>query len=270
MPRNTRKLLPLNKRYDAFCKEAEELLEQAGLNKPNRTPKISGRPLYDLFLQLAKLHFPDEVAILGTDPRSLIHDMYTSFGGGGDQLAATYSLAHLIRSMIKNRPPLDLEESTTKEKQPNELLVGCPFFERNRNYKQIPNSVFVLMPFKEKWSDRIWNDHLRNYLSMAPNGKELVVRRADEMFGQGVMEDIFEGIYTAGLIVAECTRRNPNVLYELGMAHSLGKRSILLSQNTGDIPFDLRRFRFCIYDDNSTGYPVLRSFIQETLREIFR
>ncbi len=229
MPRNTRKLLPLNKRYDAFCKEAEELLEQAGLNDPNQPPKIFGKALFNLFAQLVAMHFPDDKKIYGVGPRGLIQNMDSSFDKDNRQIGATRSLVFLIRSIIKNRPPLDIKKSTTKEKQPNESLVGCPFFEENRNYKEIQHFVFVLMPFKEKWSDRIWNDHLRNYLSTTPSGKRLVVRRADEMFGQGVMEDIFEGICTAGLIVAECTGRNPNVLYELGMAHSFGKRSILLS-----------------------------------------
>ena len=87
------------------------------------------------------------------------------------------------------------------------------------------------------------------------------------MYGQGVMEDVYEGIVRARLVVAECTGRNPNVLYELGMAHTLGKRTALLSQNEADIPFDLRRFRFCIYQDNSSGYPILHKFLLETLKD---
>jgi len=88
------------------------------------------------------------------------------------------------------------------------------------------------------------------------------------MFGQAVMEDVWQGIVTARLVVAECTGRNPNVLYELGLAHAIGKRTALLSQTEDDIPFDLRRFRFCIYEDNSTGYPKLRHILQETIREV--
>jgi hypothetical protein len=50
------------------------------------------------------------------------------------------------------------------------------------------------------------------------------------------------------VVVAELTGRNPNVLYEVGMAHCLGKPVVLLCQTQGDIPFDLSTRRVVIYD----------------------
>jgi hypothetical protein len=112
----------------------------------------------------------------------------------------------------------------------------------------------------------MWIDHIRPYLSSTPDAE---VRRADDFVGQGVMEDIFQNIVTSSLVVAECTGLNGNVMYELGLAHSLGKRTALLAQNESDIPFDLRRFRFCIYADNSSGYPKLQKFLQQVATEVF-
>lgn len=187
-----------------------------------------------------------------------------------DPIMGARSIAQVLKEIVNHRPPLDVEVKGSSASAGDQAPRYCPFWEKTRKYRVIKNAVFVLMPFGETWSDRLWQDHLRQYLAETPGGKTLVVRRADDMFGQGVMEDIYEGIVTASLVLAECTGKNPNVLYELGLAHSLGKRTALLSQSEMDIPFDLRRFRFCIYEDNSGGYPKVQSFLQETLRETFR
>jgi len=44
------------------------------------------------------------------------------------------------------------------------------------------------------------------------------------------------------------TGRNPNVFYEVGYAHALGKPTFLLTQKADDIPFDLKHFPHIIYD----------------------
>jgi hypothetical protein len=41
------------------------------------------------------------------------------------------------------------------------------------------------------------------------------------------MWDVWNSIYSSSIIIADCTGRNPNVFYELGIAHTLGKPVIL-------------------------------------------
>jgi hypothetical protein len=74
--------------------------------------------------------------------------------------------------------------------------------------------------------------------------------RADaEIFGAGkVMDQVWRGIRAAQVLVAELTTRNPNVYYELGLAHALGKPVVLISSDEGDVPFDLRHIRVIYYD----------------------
>ena len=50
------------------------------------------------------------------------------------------------------------------------------------------------------------------------------------------------------MLVAELTSRNPNVFYELGLAHALGKPVVLVSSNEQDVPFDLNHIRVIYYD----------------------
>jgi hypothetical protein len=78
----------------------------------------------------------------------------------------------------------------------------------------------------------------------------LTAVRADaEIFGTGkIMDQIWRGIRGANVLVAELTSKNPNVFYELGLAHALEKPVVLVSSNQEDVPFDLRHIRVILYD----------------------
>lgn len=138
-------------------------------------------------------------------------------------------------------------------------IVVNPIF-NGRGYPLIQNLVFVLMPFSETWSDRIW----KIIKSECEDYKFRAVR-ADELSGEIIMEDVWKGILQARVIVADVTNKNANVLYELGIAHTIGKRCIILTQNVKDIPFDLNRYRLIIYEDNSDGYEKLVTGLRKML-----
>lgn len=75
--------------------------------------------------------------------------------------------------------------------------------------------------------------------------------RVDEqIFTETVLERIYNQIAKADLIVADMTGRNPNVFYEVGYAHALNQRTILLTKNADDIPFDLKHFPHIVYGDS--------------------
>ena len=77
------------------------------------------------------------------------------------------------------------------------------------------------------------------------------VRADDDMFATGkIVEQIWNGINAAKVLVAELSTRNPNVFYELGLAHALDKPVVLVSSNEQDVPFDLRHIRVIYYDTN--------------------
>lgn len=88
------------------------------------------------------------------------------------------------------------------------------------------------------------------------------------MFGHDVMEDIWKGIVQSELVLADTTGRNPNVFYEIGIAHSIGKEILLITQSVSDIPFDIQRYRHIEYSDNYDGFVRLREGIRGRLREL--
>ena len=98
---------------------------------------------------------------------------------------------------------------------------------------------------------------------------DLRCRRADDIWDQAeVIQDIFSLIYRSRIVVCDFSKRNPNVLYEAGIAHTLGKPVIPVVQNPDDIPFDLRHLRFIKYHDNGEGREKLKRDVVLKLRGI--
>lgn len=109
------------------------------------------------------------------------------------------------------------------------------------------DSCFVMMPFASPIGD-----HYEKIFEPAITKAGLKPIRADnEIFGTGkIMDQVWSGISSARVLVAELTNRNPNVFYELGLAHALKKPVILVSSNESDVPFDLHHIRVIYYDTN--------------------
>jgi hypothetical protein len=124
--------------------------------------------------------------------------------------------------------------------------------------------VFVLMPFKADMLP-VYEDHIKPTCASL----NLTVRRDDDFFTvDSVINHIWKAIASARLIVADCTDRNPNVFYETGMAHTIGKPTILITQKSEDVPFDLRHLRYIPYQLTPRGMKEFEQKFQETLRSV--
>jgi hypothetical protein len=124
--------------------------------------------------------------------------------------------------------------------------------------------VFVLMPFKDDMLP-VYEDHIKPTCASL----KLSVRRADDFFtADSVVGDIWKAIVNARLIVADCTDRNPNVFYEIGLAHTIGKPTILLTQKSEDVPFDLRHWRHIAYQLTPRGMKEFETKFKETVRNV--
>ena len=114
--------------------------------------------------------------------------------------------------------------------------------------KQEGKMVFVIMPFFVTLLP-IFEAHIKPVV----NNLGYKCHRGDDLFTtNSVVEDIWQSIMQSSFIIANCTGRNPNVFYEIGIAHALGKETILLAESIEDIPFDLRHRRVVIYSSNTT------------------
>lgn len=135
-----------------------------------------------------------------------------------------------------------------------------PVFGRPRYVK---GDVFVIMPFRTDMNE------IHEVITSCCLELGLSVTRGDDIFGAShIVQDIWSSIFSAKIIVCDCSYKNPNVFYELGIAHTLGKDVILLTQNEEDVPFDLRHWRYICYRADpkllpAALTPALKAILQQ-------
>jgi len=127
------------------------------------------------------------------------------------------------------------------------------------------SSCFLLMPFSHQF------DAVQSAIISACESPDLLLAcsRADDFYGAGhIMEDVLRGIVSSEYVVADLTGKNPNVFYELGIAHSCKEPSnvIMITQTIDDVPFDLRHLRCIVYRADDAGLRKLSHNLARALR----
>lgn len=129
------------------------------------------------------------------------------------------------------------------------------------------DTCFVMMPFAAP----IGNYYDLIYKPAIEKAGLTPVRADTEIFATGkIMDQVWTGINTASVLVAELTMKNPNVFYELGIAHALKKPVVLVSANEQDVPFDLKHIRVIYYDmsDPFWGQKLMNKVAENILSAI--
>lgn len=104
------------------------------------------------------------------------------------------------------------------------------------------------MPF-----DKTFDDVYQIGIKEACSAAGAYCERVDEqIFHERILDRIYNQVAKADLIIADMSGRNPNVFYEVGYAHALGKATILITQHADDIPFDLKHFPHIVYEHSLT------------------
>lgn len=119
--------------------------------------------------------------------------------------------------------------------------------------------IFMVMPF-----DTELNDLYRHIKSLIEDDFFQVFRADDLLNQQNILKDIVVSIHESDLIIADLTGLNPNVFYELGLAHAFRKNVVLLTQDVSELPFDLRSYRVIQY---STHFSKIKD-LEESLRKV--
>jgi len=116
---------------------------------------------------------------------------------------------------------------------------------------------FVIMPFKPE----LQNVYIT--INKALTSENYICRRADEISRSGsIVGIVLEQIGRSSLIVADLTDANPNVFYELGYAHALGKNTILIVQEGHSVPFDTRHIQYLKYNINDLENTLIKGLKQ--------
>lgn len=128
-----------------------------------------------------------------------------------------------------------------------------------------PKLVAVMMPFKEEF------DVVHETIRGAVDDAGLISVRVDNIWEHDhVMGDVLSALWEAQIVIADLTGRNPNVFYEVGLAHALPRKTVLLTQNADDVPFDLQPIRYLMYGVGSSERQKLRGDLSKRLRTLIQ
>lgn len=112
-------------------------------------------------------------------------------------------------------------------------------------------------------------DPVYNSIREAADNAGLRCRRADDIWeNAAIIQDVVSLIDRSRIVICDCTGRNPNVFYEAGIAHTLGRDVILITQSEHDIPFDLRHLRYVRYLNNGEGREALTRSLQTRMQTL--
>jgi len=125
---------------------------------------------------------------------------------------------------------------------------------------------FVIMPFAAEF-DEVYKQVQRAVQDAMP-GEDIVCNHLRDVKSAGsITEDIVCSLRDAAFCIADVTGNNPNVMWETGYAMALGKPTILIGQDVGKLPFDLKVHRILSYSREELSLLIkdLNTSIRQTL-----
>lgn len=153
-----------------------------------------------------------------------------------------------------------ISTSTSPEKV-SKVVTFSPSVFKIPDTHLVNNCVAVMMPFNMEF------DKVYETIKKACSNLDMTYRRADDFWKDSVIiQDIFELICRSSIVIVDFSGKNENVFYEAGIAHTLGKNVIPITQNLNDIPFDLRHHRHLVYLSNGEGLEDLRNGLEARLK----
>lgn len=173
-----------------------------------------------------------------------------------------------VRETYENRIndlQMKLSKSEKQWQSAYHLILSSQNKALDNNDESIQNLAF-LKEFGLKKEDYIVDNHLvfyltsysqiyeSTYLTCKDVCKELslILLRGDEIETTGdILSQTIRYIVKSSLIIANIDGKNPNVFYELGIAHTLGKKVMLISKRDSDSPFDIRQNRTLFFSNDS-------------------
>jgi hypothetical protein len=161
---------------------------------------------------------------------------------------------HLLLSSIKNDNYL--YSSSPENNRLNKFLLSAGL--RKEDLSVDKKFVFVLTPYNDLFYDTYIS--IQNVCSSVG----LKCSRGDEeFFANDILTQVLKKILKASIIIANIEGRNPNVFYELGIAHALDKITILITRSINELPLDVKSKRIILYkEQNDLKDSLKKEFIK--------
>lgn len=180
----------------------------------------------------------------------------------------------VLRQITEYQPQaLPIIESYLDEKFPGEgTYISAKPSERKitfaPNVFQVPEGYVeldlaaVMMPFSAELAPTY------EAIKRACAATSLRCLRVDDIWEDStIIQDIFNLIFRAQIVIVDFTGKNANVMYETGIAHTLGKHVIPITQSMDDVPFDMKHHRVLKYLPNEQGLATLQTELVKKLQQ---
>ena len=235
----------------------------AAMNRPHDTKEflrikniVVAKFLEEHWLELGMV--TESLDVVQTHHRLLRSLAWNDSDYGGNAMDVLLTIAQrtpdnfrLIKDYVDQKFPADDEVFVSAK--PNQRRVTF-----SPNVFEVPevtpddNLVSVMMPFSQEFQA------VYDVIKSACADAGFTCKRADDIWNNSILvQDIFRLIFESRVVVSDFTGRNPNVMYETGIAHALGKTVIPITQDAKDVPFDLVHHRFLRYLSNREGLATL-------------
>jgi hypothetical protein len=159
-----------------------------------------------------------------------------------------WSVKDIFRALLRNSQPQGRRPRVFQLAEPENIEATL---------------VSAMMPFHPSF------DAVYATLKRTAEAAGFRCRRADDIWeNPAIIQDVVSLIDRSSVVICDCSGRNPNVFYEIGIAHTLGREVILITQVDSDIPFDLRHLRYVSYLNNGEGLKALSTRLQPRLADL--
>jgi hypothetical protein len=224
-----------------------------------KQPAATGLPSREIIKVIEYLLHPDAFLFNGTVDRERAKQaIKTCLNTSG------LTIAELPNGLVKLCLLHGEFVSTDYHEMPAEKLVTFkPSIFQVPSKPQNNRLVSVMLPFNASFNGTY------DAVKCVADYMNLECLKANDIWENSTfMQDIFDLIFCAKVVVVDFTGRNPNVMYETGIAHTLGKTVIPITQSIDDIPSDLGHHRALKYLPNEEGYNELSHGLYKRLQTI--
>lgn len=131
-------------------------------------------------------------------------------------------------------------------------------------------TCYVIMPFDKRY-EPTYTQAIRPAFSRVEQerGEAWVCRRGDDIRVPGsIAKEIVTSLHIADIVIADLSGNNPNVFYELGVAHSSARPTIMITQDIKALPFDINAYRVHAYVDSGEGLRNLSDRLAVTVLDV--
>ena len=136
------------------------------------------------------------------------------------------------------------------------------------------------MPFSKtegKHDKKYWDYFFSRIESICKKNQETIekmfnvttfkIHRASAPQGN-IVKSILKDLKDSDIVIAVLTDHNANVFYELGIRHAQTNKTIMLCEESQDIPFDLKNYGVGLYKDNKLRYKHIEKELLERFEQI--